>query len=302
MVPAAVDPSTLTFDPLAGPIPAGSVPASGSRCTRWAPARPSRLGRRPTRTSPTVPASSSASGTSTWVPRPGSPPARSRPGTTTSASRASRAAPRPPRWTSSGTRPITVATSVANGGPTGVQWAESPGVAPDKPTLNSASGAPGGQITATFTAGTFSVPATTGFTVSATPSGGGSTVTASGSGSPITVGGPDRRHDLQRDGRSRPTRSATAPSRTRCRRTPGDFDPPAAPTVSITDPINVANQGNVIVSGTGEVGATANIAGRRRQRGHAGRHHDRSGHRERLLGRRSTSRASTTARSRPPSR
>ena len=154
---------------------------------------------------------------------------------------------------------VVIATSSANGGPAGVQFAAAPGFVPDTPTLNSATGAPGGQISTTFTPGTFSVPATTSYTVSATPQGGGAAITATGSSSPITVTGLTNGTTYNVSvvatnavGNSAASNVLTA--------TPGDFDPPAAPTVSITDPINVANQATVVVSGTGEVGATANIS------------------------------------------
>ncbi len=153
---------------------------------------------------------------------------------------------------------ITVGTNPA-GGPAQVSWAQDNGTVPNAPTLNTAVGGSGGQITATFAAGAFAVPATTGFTVSATPTGGGATVTQSGSGSPITVTGLT---DFVQYNVSVKATNAVGDSAASnvLTATPGDVTPPAAPTVNITDPINVGNQASVTVSGTGEAGATANIS------------------------------------------
>ena len=258
MVPASVDPSALTFDPLAGPIPAGVGASfrqplyevgSGSAFTARQTANED---------TPGGPGVIIGIGNFDLGASAGFTPGQIPAGNYNVGIACIKGGPSATQMDKFWNETITVATSAANGGPVGVQWAESPGVAPDKPTLNSATGAPGGQITATFTAGTFSVPATTGFTVTATPQGGGSAITASGSSSPITVTGLTDGTTYDVTVHATNAVGNSAESNTMSAK-PGDFDPPAAPTVSITDPINVANQGNVVVSGTGEVGATANV-------------------------------------------
>ena len=151
---------------------------------------------------------------------------------------------------------ITVTTN-PSGGPAQISYVQ--GAVPDAPSLSSPLGVASGALTATFTPGATSVPATTGYTASATPQGGGSAITASGAGSPITI--PGLTDGTTYDVTVVATNSVgnSAPSNT-VSGTPGDFVAPDAPTVSITDPINVGNQASVVVSGTGEAGTTANIS------------------------------------------
>ncbi len=72
------------------------------------------------------------------------------------------------------------------GGTAQVSWAQ--GALPDAPTLTTLAPADG-SLTATFTQPAGSDPAVSGFTATATPTGGGAAVTASGSSSPIAIGG-----------------------------------------------------------------------------------------------------------------
>ena len=83
---------------------------------------------------------------------------------------------------------ITVtATGVGNGGPAQFDWA--PAAVADAPVLASPLGAGNGTLTATFTQPGTPDPAVTGYTATATPTGGGSAVTETGAGSPITIDG-----------------------------------------------------------------------------------------------------------------
>jgi len=84
---------------------------------------------------------------------------------------------------------VTVTASATDTGPGGIAWAEGAVVdaVPAAPTLDSVT--PGsGTIEAAFTHAA-STPPTTGYTVTATPTGGGTPVTATGTASPITVSG-----------------------------------------------------------------------------------------------------------------
>ena len=79
---------------------------------------------------------------------------------------------------------VTVTTNAA-GGPAQISWTF--GSIPAAPVLTAVT--PGvSQLTAAFTS-TPSTPATTGFTASATPTGGGATITANGAASPIVIPG-----------------------------------------------------------------------------------------------------------------
>ena len=72
------------------------------------------------------------------------------------------------------------------GGAAQVSWAQ--GAVPEAPTLSPLASADG-SLTATFTQPAGSDPAVSGFTATATPTGGGSPVTAIGATSPIVIGG-----------------------------------------------------------------------------------------------------------------
>ena len=83
---------------------------------------------------------------------------------------------------------ITVtATGVGSGGPAQFDWVR-PAVA-QAPVLSSPLGAGDGTLAATFTQPGTPNPAVTGYTATATPTGGGTAVTATGSGSPLTITG-----------------------------------------------------------------------------------------------------------------
>jgi hypothetical protein len=83
---------------------------------------------------------------------------------------------------------ITVTTTgVGSGGPSQFTWVQS--AAPLAPVLTSPLGAGNGTLTATFTQPGTPSPAVTGYTATATPTGGGSAITATGATSPITITG-----------------------------------------------------------------------------------------------------------------
>lgn len=85
-------------------------------------------------------------------------------------------------------RKVTVtATGVGNGGPAQFNWVQ--GVKAQAPVLDSPLGIGDGALTATFTQPGTPDPAVTGYTATATPTGGGAAITATGATSPITISG-----------------------------------------------------------------------------------------------------------------
>jgi hypothetical protein len=86
------------------------------------------------------------------------------------------------------TKTVTVtATGVGNGGPAQFDWAQ--GAKPEAPVLASPLGVGNGSLTATFTQPGTPDPVLTGYTATATPTGGGTPVTQTGESSPITIPG-----------------------------------------------------------------------------------------------------------------
>lgn len=179
MVPASVDPSTLTFG-LDGPIP--FTVGAGFRAALY-----------DTASSP-VAAQQTANATTAGGPGPiinipnmtygvfvpGDIPAG-----TYNIGIACYLGPAGPTQMKSFWNVQKVFSTSASGGPAQVNWVF--GTVPAAPTLDSLT--PGdGSLTAAFTA-TVSDPPTTGFTATATPTGGGAPVTASGAASPIAIGG-----------------------------------------------------------------------------------------------------------------
>lgn len=82
-------------------------------------------------------------------------------------------------------RPMTVTTNTTTGGPAQISWAQ--GAVPPAPVLGTIT--PGdGTLGVAFTQPAAD-PAVTGYTITATPQGGGATVTQTGASSPITVTG-----------------------------------------------------------------------------------------------------------------
>lgn len=181
MVPASVDPATLQFDPIQGPNPPGL--GASFRQPLYETGSQSAFTARLTADAATA----GGPGPIPSLPQfdfavfsPGHIPA----GAYNVGIACVVGAPDADQLHQFWNTTMTVTTDAA-GGPAQVSWSQ--GAVPAAPTLDSV-GTGEGQLTANFTP-VASTPATTAFTVTATPVGGGAPVTATGAGSPITVTG-----------------------------------------------------------------------------------------------------------------
>lgn len=183
MVPASVDPSTLQFDPLTGPMPQGLGAAfrqplyevgSGSAFTgRQTANATTPPGPGPIINIPQFDLSSAGFA-------PGDIPA----GAYNVGIACVLGGPDADQMHEFWNTTMTVTTN-PSGGPAQVSFSQ--GATPSAPTITTVT--PGDQtLTVAFTP-VPSTPATTQFTATATPTGGGAAVTQTGAGSPITVGG-----------------------------------------------------------------------------------------------------------------